>query len=92
MLKTDAAFCGSDGGKVRKIMERRRRHEECEGGRCEVVRGERCGGRRVGVKGKKGGRWFLGRGVLGRVGTWEVVQAVGMVLALYAAFVLAVMR
>ena len=92
MLKTDAAFCGSDGGEVRKIMERRRRHEECDEGRCEVVRGERCDWRRVAVKGKKEGRWLWRRGGLGRVGRWEIGQAVGIVLALFVAFVVAVMR
>ncbi|KAG7004826.1 hypothetical protein G7Y79_00023g054100 [Physcia stellaris] len=31
---------------VKSIMARRRRHGECEGGRCEVLVGWRCGGRR----------------------------------------------
>ena len=54
ILKTDAAFCSSSGGEVRKIMERRRRHEEC-GSVCEVVQNTNCfqGQRRI-TLGKRG--------------------------------------
>lgn len=53
VLKTDAAFCASGGGEVRRIMERRRRHEECRKGRgCEVVEGRRCP---AGSKSRKSG-------------------------------------
>ena len=31
---------------ISRIMARRRRHGECEDGRCEVLVGRRCGGRR----------------------------------------------
>ncbi|KAI9847614.1 MAG: hypothetical protein M1837_002188 [Sclerophora amabilis] len=33
VLRTDAAFCS---GQVSRLMERRRRHEECASGRCVV--------------------------------------------------------
>jgi len=75
ILKTDEAFCGCDGGEVRRIMEVRRAHGECglngcregvvkEGeGRvwCEIVVGRRCEGPRGGV-----GRGVRRRGSMGR--------------------------
>jgi hypothetical protein len=43
VLKTDASFCAGGGGEVRRIMERRRRHEECRKERgCEVIEGTYC--------------------------------------------------
>lgn len=42
ILKTDASFCESGGGEVKRLMERRRRHEECGPDRCEVVLGRKC--------------------------------------------------
>lgn len=43
VLQTDASFCASGGGEVRRIMERRRRHEECRKERgCEVIEGTSC--------------------------------------------------
>ncbi|MCJ1455612.1 hypothetical protein MMC28_005967 [Mycoblastus sanguinarius] len=56
IMKTDAAFCSSGGGEVRKIMEKRRAHQECaarEAG-CEVVPGSNCGGGRYVRKGREG--------------------------------------
>lgn len=59
-LKSDGEFCNGglvggwekgrlrvdpDGaGQVSSIMARRRRHGECDHGRCEVLVGRRCGG------------------------------------------------
>lgn len=54
MLKTDALFCCS--GEVRRIMELRRNHGECQrdGGRgCEVLVGRRCDGVRTWGMGKE---------------------------------------
>ncbi|KAI4196793.1 MAG: hypothetical protein LQ348_002236 [Seirophora lacunosa] len=42
ILKTDAAFCQSSGGQVWRLMEKRRRHEECGIDRCEVLVGRKC--------------------------------------------------
>lgn len=42
ILKTDAAFCLSKSGEVKRLMERRRRHEECGPKGCEVVIGRNC--------------------------------------------------
>lgn len=42
ILKTDAAFCSSSGGEVKRLMEKRRRHEECGPKGCEVVVGREC--------------------------------------------------
>lgn len=59
MLKTDQSFCASSDGEVRRIMERRRQHEECQGV-CEVIPGAQC----VGTT--KGLRWSGAMGVGGR--------------------------
>lgn len=74
VLKTDAEFCA---GEVRRIMERRRRHEECErGGRkgCEVVEGRGwCEGRATRRRGRGGWWgwwwWWVGELVM-RGGEW----------------------
>ncbi|KAL8779790.1 MAG: hypothetical protein Q9213_006775 [Squamulea squamosa] len=52
VMKTDSLFCE---GEVRVLMERRRRHEECGAGGCEVVVGRTCHARegrmrRVGMR------------------------------------------
>lgn len=61
VLKTDGAFCAGGGGEVRRIMEERRWHRECnadgEGG-CEVLVGRRCGWASRGRRGRKFG-WGL---------------------------------
>lgn len=70
ILKTDAAFCASGGGEVRRIMERRRGHWECDRAKgCEVVEGARCQG--GGGRGKRSGTtiwWWRGRIKGGRKG------------------------
>ena len=38
-MKTDSLFCQ---GEVKVLMEKRRKHEECSAGGCEVVVGRRC--------------------------------------------------
>ena len=76
ILKTDAAFCASGGGEVRRIMERRRGHWDCDRLKgCEVVEGARCEGRR---RGRRRGRqgWEDLRALmfkLGRDRRWEWV-------------------
>lgn len=42
ILKTDAAFCLNSSGEVKRLMEKRRRHEECVPKECEVVVGRKC--------------------------------------------------
>ncbi|KAL8665536.1 MAG: hypothetical protein Q9202_002241 [Teloschistes flavicans] len=68
ILLTDEAFCGSGGGQVRDLMQRRRRHEECgwdgKGG-CEVVVGEKCAVRLERGKGRGGRGGLTGWGVSG---------------------------
>ena len=60
IFKTDAAFCSSGGGEVRKIMERRRRHEECgRKGQCEVVIGRKCEVRTRRANAGKGNQLWL---------------------------------
>ncbi|KAL9610071.1 MAG: hypothetical protein Q9167_005208 [Letrouitia subvulpina] len=53
ILKTDRSFCAGSDGEVRRIMERRRQHEECEGV-CEVVLGAQCVGTAKGLR-RRGG-------------------------------------
>lgn len=55
ILKTDAAFCASGRGEVRRIMERRRGHWDCDRVKgCEVVEGARCEGREKGSGSRSG--------------------------------------
>jgi hypothetical protein len=62
IFKTDAAFCSSGAGEVRRIMERRRRHEECgKDGVCEVLVGRRCEVARRTAKRKANESWLLER-------------------------------
>lgn len=92
VLKTDASFCAGGGGEVRRIMEQRRWHRECnadrEGG-CEVLVGRRCEGAREGRRGRKGEwrmillerEWGWGEGLAGVVP--GVVLAVVIELVLW---------
>jgi len=103
ILKTDEAFCGCDGGEVRRIMEVRRAHGECglngcwegvvkEGeGRvwCEVVVGRRCEGPRGGVG--RGVRRKCFGGLVGRYGRGSVsyrFSALGWALVVFTLAVL----
>ena len=83
ILKTDAAFCSSGGGEVRKIMERRRRHEECgRNGGCEVLVGRKCKVRRR-TRGRSGNDLRLLQSVMSTTGFegW-IVAAVLLALAI----------
>lgn len=83
-MKTDAAFCSTGGGQVRRIMETRRAHGECRAGEggCEVVIGASCrGGRGVG-KGRAVARLWRRR-----VGMFEASLARGVVGLLVMSFV-----
>lgn len=81
-MKTDAAFCSTGGGQVRRIMENRRAHGECavgEGG-CEVVVGASCGGARGWGRGNVGGRVWRRVGRMGRVEASLVMWVVGLLV------------
>ncbi|MCJ1364874.1 hypothetical protein MMC16_003991 [Acarospora aff. strigata] len=58
ILKTDEAFCSSR--EIRGFMEKRRWHQECQGGVCVVVQGQSCAERRRRMQGM---RFAVGRGV-----------------------------
>ena len=63
-LKTDKAFCNGEEGEVRRIMEKRRRHEECRPNDkgCEILLGRTC----------EKARWYRTTFHLGRWGrSWE---------------------
>lgn len=82
-MKTDAAFCSTGEGQVRRIMENRRAHGECaagEGG-CEVMVGASCGGARGWGKGSGVGRvWRRRMGKAGRVEGSLVMWVVGLLV------------
>lgn len=82
-MKTDAAFCSTGGGKVRRIMENRRVHGECavgEGG-CEVVVGANCGGRRGWGKGGMVRKFGRKVGRMGGVEASLVMWVIGLLFA-----------
>lgn len=88
---------GDGRDQVRRIMARRRRHGECEGGRCEVLVGRRCAGRRevdgfkMGLCGLRRCRSWYGRqdwmwwaslvSLVGEYGFWFSVGFMGIVFA-----------
>lgn len=84
ILKTDEAFCSSR--EIRRFMERRRWHQECKGGSCEVVEGMNCEGGRA-WRGRTVQEWRLAvRGMLlGLEGDYSILVVcwlVGLSLAL----------
>lgn len=81
-MKTDAAFCSTGGGQVRRIMEKRRAHGECgsEKGGCEVVLGGSCGGRKGWRKESVVGRFGRRVGRMGGIKTSLVMWVVGLLV------------
>lgn len=91
VLKTDAAFCAGGGGEIRRIMERRRRHEECsgeEGKGCEVVEGRRC----FAVVRRTGRRRWVGWRLWGKGGGGGREIFVGMGLGFALVLVMVVVQ
>lgn len=79
-MKTDAAFCSTGGGQVRRIMENRRAHGECRAGEggCEVVIGASCGGVRGVGKARGFGRMW--RRSVGTVEASLVMWVIGLLV------------
>ena len=78
ILKTDSAFCNGANGEVRRIMERRRKHQECKSGNggCEVVLGRSCQGPRVSAVDSLRDQWRWMTSVLGQLGQWTILALV----------------